>query len=355
MIASFFSKKLLTPSSNTGSERQDSRLEVAVDYFMCTAHFGSKSELDVLVEYVVSFFSQVLIWQDGSFFSGITWQNYGKTLDNLIIAYNFEDDGSIHAWFSIPGTAFHLIDLMSSFKFLVTMREKYLVTPTRIDLKLRDYARRKMPVDIWMEARNGNVARIKKWGHNGDGDVGSCSYDTAYLGSRKSDRFMRIYDAKPVHDIDSIDWELQCRKKHAQCVFYALTDISKVDSIYISDLVSKYIAATVLGFVDFIDRREDIKDNRLSRQPRQQWWQDFIDEAGGQIRHSIPRPSSSVEKSIKWLKKQVIVVMSALRQGVGEELFDIWLKSQLDSAVERFQLHHQALIYECSRCSYLKT
>lgn len=344
-----------TPISNTGLGRQEVNLEAAVDYFMCTSYCHTNEELDDLVKYVVGFFNQVLVWQDGTFFSGKRWDFHGKTLDGLRIAYSFEDDGSIHVWFSIPGKVFHLVDLLSAFGFLVTMRDRYGVISTRIDLKLRDYARRKMPKELWQEAEKGNVARIKKWGHNGDCDCGDEIGGTAYLGSRKSDRFLRVYDAQPVHEVDAIDWELQCRKKYAELVFSAFTDISKANSEDISELISKYIAATVLGFVDFIDRRKDIKDNRISRQPRQIWWQEFIDEAGGQIRHSLPSPSHSVQKSIKWLQKQVVVVMSALREGVGKESFDKWLFAQMDSAVNRFQLHHQALIHECSRFSYLKS
>nr|ABN12951.1 hypothetical protein [Johanseniella A1345] len=279
-------------------------------------------------------------------FAGIAWQSSVTSLDGLRCGYNQCDDGLIHAWVSLPGGMFHLADLRDAWRCLVGLRFSYNFKCTRIDGKLRDYSRRKTPTQIADEARAGNVARVKKYYQCGEGNVGQQSIDTCYLGSRKSEKFLRIYDAKPVHCIDAVDWELQCRDANADIFFQYLTDISNVESENRIECVARLIASAVLGAVEFIHRQEGV---RLSRQQRQEWWEAMIDEAGGQIRFSIARQSVTVTRVLDWLQRQVITMMSALSQGLGVTNFNKWFESNMDRSVERFSRTHEALIQECRR------
>ncbi len=342
--------ELKTPSSNTGLKCQElegvSRLESGIDYFMGTSTFPDWQGFEQAVNFVASNFGQHLIWENKPMFSGITWEATVKTLDGLKIGYNRLDSGGIHAWFCIPGTLFHLVNLRDGWRCLLGLGNKYGFKATRIDLKLRDYARRKTPLELFGECQRGNVARKKKCEIAASGNIGEELIYTLYLGSRQSEEFLRIYDSLPVHGLDAIDWELQSRDEKADAIFRSLIKIIDADFEEIGDLIATYIASTVLGSVEFIDRKPDV---RLSRQPRQEWWKEFIEEAGGQIRHSIARSSRTVEKVFTWLEKQVVTMMSALQQGMGKVDFRKWLNKQLEISTERFRPYHDALVVECER------
>lgn len=341
---------LQTPCSNTGLKCQDleaeSMLESGIDYFMGTSTFVDWRGFEEAVNFVGGYFSQHLIWENKPMFSGITWEATVKSLDGLKIGYNRLESGGIHAWFCIPGSLFHLVNLRDGWRCLLGLGSKYGFKATRIDLKLRDYARRKTPLELFVECQRGNVARKKKCEVAASGDIGLDLTYTLYLGSRQSEEFLRIYDSLPVHGLDAIDWELQSRDEKADAIFKSLIGIAEADFDEIGDLIGGYIASTVVGSVEFIDRKPNV---RLSRQPRQEWWKELIEEAGGQIRHSIARPSRTVEKVFNWMEKQVVTMMSALREGMGRVDFQRWLSDQLELSVGRFQPYHEALVGECER------
>lgn len=339
-----------TPSSNTGLKCQEVlegvNLEASIDYFMGTSRFPNWERFEESVKFVGGYFNQQLVWDNKPMFSGITWESTVKTLDGLKIGYNRLQDGGIHAWFCIPGTLFHLVSLRDGWRCLLGLGEKYRLKATRIDLKLRDYRRRKTPFQLFEECSAGNVARKIKCEIAASGNIGCDLTYTLYLGSKRSEEFLRVYDSLPVHGLDAIDWELQSRDEKSDAIFKSLIGISEANFDDIGDLIGTYISSTVLGSVEFIDRKPNV---RLSRQPRQQWWQEFIDEAGGQIRHSIARPSKTVESVFGWLEKQVVTMMSALQKGMGKDKFQKWLSKQLSLSIDRFQPYHSALVIECKR------
>ncbi len=365
MVAQIGSE-LGTPSSNTGlkcqgvgvnEERGVSqdvglegvpavRLEASVDYLMGTSRFPNFERFEEAVAFVGGCFGQHLVWENKPMFSGITWESTVRSLDGLKIGYNRLEGGGIHAWFCMPGRLFHLVNLRDGWRCCLGLGYKYRFKATRIDLKLRDYARRKTPLDLFGECNLGNVARKVKCEIAASGNIGEDLTYTLYLGSRQSEQFLRIYDSLPVHGLNAIDWELQSRDEKADAIFKSLIGISDSDLDDVGDLIGAYIASTVLGSVEFIDRKPKV---RLSRQPRQDWWQEFINEAGGQIRHSVARPSRTVERVFNWLEKQVVTMMSALQEGMGRADFQKWLTKQLEISVERFQPYHDALVQECKR------
>ena len=357
--------ELKTPVSNTGLECQESggskkpkcgfrgdsgsdevRLESSIDFLMGTSIFPNYERFWEAVNFVAGCFDQTVIPSDKPFFSGQTWQGSLTTLDGLKIGYNPFEGGGVHAWFCIPGKLFHLLNLRDGWRCLLGLGYKYRFKATRIDLKLRDYTRRKTPMQLRYQVRKGNLARVEKYKFIESGDVGGKTGDTLYLGSLQSHQFLRIYDSLPVHGLDAIDWELQARDKKAEAIFQSLIGISESDFEDVGQLISCYIASTVLGVVDFIDKKSNV---RLSRQPRQKWWQKFVDEAGGQIRHSVARPSRTVERIFTWMERQVVTMMSALRDGMGRLEFQKWLNNHLERSRERFRPYHQVLVEECGR------
>ncbi|MDJ0800877.1 MAG: hypothetical protein QNJ51_29400 [Calothrix sp. MO_167.B12] len=69
----------------------------------------------------------------------------------------------------------------------------------------------------------------------------------------------------------------------------------------------------------------------------------------------MARPSRTAERVFDWLEKQVVTMMSALREGMGRREFQKWLTNQLERSSERFQPYHEALIVECERYRSMNT
>ena len=355
LINVYFSALMLaqsevTPSSNTGLECQnkDASLEASIDYFQGTAVFATLERLREAAEFAICFNSDEPInWMPGTpMFAGIMWESSGSSFDGSRLAYSPLKDGGYKLWLSLPGGYFHSRDTRDAALMLSGLKYAYGFKCTRIDLKVRDYSRRKSPYDIYEQFRLGNIARVRQHEWISSGTVDSTS-DTLYLGSRKSEKFLRIYDAQKNHDISAIDWELQCRDEKANYMFTMVADIfnSELDNhSERADILTSVIGSTVCGAIDIVYNNPE---KRLSRMDKQEWWVQFCNECGGQIRISIPKKSISLQKTLDWLDKQVFVVISALRRGFGKGNFNAWLQSRLDDSERRFTPMHEGLIHLC--------
>lgn len=335
------------PSSENNDVKSTVSAEVSIDYFQGVVTFPTLTDMQTAFKHIAVTFRQgeVFFSPGVPMFAGVLWENTGQTFDGMKVAYNILDSGFVRCWVSIPGTCFHRIELRTALEVLVYMRDVCGWKCSRIDAKIRDLLRRKTPTELAILARNGEVARVKKYYSCGSGDIGEVTVDTVYLGSRQSERFLRVYDALPVHKVDAIDWEMQCRDELAQQTFNSLCDCYNAPIDCRDNLVSAYISGVVLGVVEFVHK---IPGVRLSRCPRHQWWLDFIKDVGERIRHSIPSKTYTVDRCLQWLNKQVVTMMSALRNGLGATYFDEWLQGEMVNAeIHRFSKYHEMIIHAC--------
>jgi len=100
---------------------------------------------------------------------------------------------------------------------------------SRVDLALNVYNSTLTPEHFWKALKAGDVI-TKTAGFKGIDDEGQ-GMNTLYIGSRKSDRFMRIYDKALEQHMDGTAWlrlELQCRRLVARSYVERL---GKMDNI----------------------------------------------------------------------------------------------------------------------------
>lgn len=336
-----------TPFSNTGSECQKHHLTASVDYFQGTSYFPNRDRLHEGINFLFQSLNDIVVFEPGKpIFSGMTFEHSFSTVRGGKGGYRLAKDGTWHCWVSVPGSCWHQVNGLDQWLTLVVLRNAFRFKATRIDFKIRDYSKRKMPSELLEQARLGNVARVKTYGSAGEAPVGSPLVETAYFGSRKSEKLTRIYHALPVHNEDAVDWEVQLRDGKAQAAFLEFVTIPSCEDIEdTASLVAQYIGGVVIGSVEFIDRQEN---TRLSRQPVQSWWQDFVDEVGSRIRISVAKPTFSVQKTIDWVDHSVAVTLSALRKGLDYSRFYRLLDTFLNNAESRFTDKHHAIIALCS-------
>lgn len=149
---------------------------------------------------------------------------------------------------------------------------------------------------------------------NGEDIAGS----TIYIGSKKSDFFIRIYDkAKETYDpvrqpeLYNSPWvrvELVLKKQYAQ---------NALDQMENRDDLGLFVAEMINGHMAFIER----DDSNISRCSLISWWSEFLEclesvkiWSKGEIKHSF-------DKSLEWVRKQYGPVLAMLYKGLGSLRF----------------------------------
>jgi len=341
-----------TPQSNTGSTCPDRTLETSIDFLQGTVKFLTVEEFEKFNRFLFNAASQELVLNpDKSFHSGITWRSSGSTLQGSKVGYNISEDGKVHAWYSLPGSFFHELDGYIQWVILSVMKIQDGFKATRIDCKVRDFTRTVTPQQAMDYAKKGHITGVKtceiasKFGvDNPDKEE-----TTAYFGSRKSEKFLRVYDAMPVHNINAIDWELQCRDEKAEAVYNEFVNLP-VTGPTDADMIANFIGAVVFGAVDFVDEPKSFRDLhniRVSRCHRMKWYQALVDMAGGTIKICCGREPTTIPKKIAWLQKQVMPTISALAHGFGFEVFTACLHEAMKLAANRFSAIHEYIINLC--------
>ena len=160
---------------------------------------------------------------------------------------------------------------------------------------------------------------------------------TIYLGSRRSDIMLRVYDkqleqiAKGVEGADRqpwVRWELELKNEYANI---ALVDLlSGVD-----------VGSLVFGILSNYFRIIVFDDNRKSRCTSDVKWQLFIEEVSKITLFVMQEPPTLLDKK-EWVLKQVAPTITGL---ILANYGDInWLTENLSSHAERMNKHLKKLV-----------
>lgn len=326
-----------------------SNLEASFHWFTFVAQFPSE---DLLRECVTEFYlayGEIILWEPAKPHSVAAkiYEHSGRTNHGGKFAYTCDRDmGTWHLWLNITGTILEQKTIWENWAIFVGYGENYNIRCTRIDCKLRDYARRILPSQILAEAESGNIRRVRNYDQSGSGKIGQPSTLTAYLGSRKSQSFLRVYDSMPVRGINAIDWEVQFKLAKAQSIFECLKTFS--DS---SMDVCQFVGAVVLGMVEFVEPAAPKivkcrgRKTELKRCQLQFWWEEFKNEVGGIIRIALPKIPHSIHRSLRFLSKQVMNTLSIFRKAYPED-FERYLTINCDIAEEERWTRDHVILYE---------
>jgi hypothetical protein len=302
-----------------------------------------------MFEYLASGFDQKEIYTlEHGIFCGINWQFSATTLDGMKLAWNVLEDGQVHCWVSIPGGCFHMVTLRDALRTLGGATQHFLLKSTRVDFKLRDYDRLKLPHELFKEFELGNVRGVKSRQFITSGERGSLD-DTIYFGSRESEKRLRVYDANHNHGVNAVDWELQIRKHSAVAALSLLVEAFYSDSEDCLGLCQSLIGAAVVGFVRFIKDGDSNSHVDTDRCQLQDWYEGMRVRAGGALRIPSVRPSTSVSQKMVWLFRQVSTTLACFEDGLGVNNFRNWLNELISQGRERMRKVHEALVSQLRR------
>jgi DNA relaxase NicK len=253
------------------------------------------------------------------------------------------DKGSMVAWgprgrdskadevmFSVPQSALDVLGLTRALQ-LVTELRLVGVRLSRVDVYLDDLARRADPRSVMDAYQAGDcVTHFQSWDWIENSDGGA----TAYLGSRQSDAYIRVYRkwAESGDPEQGVRWELQTRASKAQ----ALAAVVVTDA----DPAGAFLGA-LRGLVDF---RACAGMAQKLRAPMLPWWAALVEDAG-RLRLSTPQPGTSLAEKMEWLHRQVAPTMGLMDAAEKGGWLDAgWMDRLVAHGAERLTARHLALL-----------
>ena len=214
-------------------------------------------------------------------------------------------------------------------RFLWDLSVKFWFKATRIDLAFDDFEKIVRPAEVNEYAEQGSYKGFRKHKYiGGSSRKGIATDEGIYFGTRGKNgggKFLRCYakDIESEGETDSIRWEVEFSKKKANDVFFNLAMSESVE-----DLATK-IALFIGGAIDFAERSACGKFNSIDRLA---FWEQILFHLGAAVLRA-PEKFSDIETSMEWVEKSVVPSLEKIRQAIGSEGYEQWLRDQLEGVV----------------------
>lgn len=187
---------------------------------------------------------------------------------------------------------------------------------TRVDIRrdvLGDACKRVRLVDDVVEScKRGELCKVRRFKEHPEysTDLQRIGWGVE-LGSRQSERYVRVYDkGLEQGTIPEGQWQRFEAQLRGDFANKALVDILTADD---QGEACKRALGYMVGVVDF---REQTGDPNLSRRPRPQWWEAFIDGCSW-TRVSPERMEATFEGRVDWLARAVIPYLATVGDKLG--------------------------------------
>jgi hypothetical protein len=276
---------------------------------------------------------------------GAKYQNSGMSFMGVKVAWDDKNaNGDYRMLVSIPGKVLMKLTLRQQYDLasvLVGTGLKF----TRSDGRMDDYGKTIKPIQVIAALEVGNYAKFKskRLITKFQGDW------TIYLGSSESARSTKYYnkEAQLKGEIKAWRWETRFGQTLAHKVMQEWLDIRPEDyGDCWEQEASKFIARSIIGSIDFIDRESKPNEKNISRIPRLEWWEDFIDLVGKGIYHTKPVIKTTLERVTGWMKKSVFRTMACVLWAMGRIDAQSWMIARLEEAELSMNKRHQKMIQQ---------
>lgn len=278
--------------------------------------------------------------------SGIRLETSARTMP--------DDSAKQHSLIIFPGSALSTLTYQQAYNLIQDL-VAIGWSPSRVDLKLDDFRKLLRPEVVQHAFSSRNIKGFRKGKLVAPLDVG-CQLDssasTMYLGRRGKQgagKYVRVYrkDLESDGTIDSCRLELELSGDKSKDCIVAL---SAVDIDEWPRVILGYITAAV----EFLDKSVSTRADRCPRLP---WWEKIVDKISP-VPFSPRVIKRSFERSLKWIKDQVLPTLAMVLNGLiieaggdtslAEKIFYEWW----DEGEKRFKDEHVLVLKQWSRqCS----
>ena len=348
-----------TPSSNTGlnSHNDDNQqklinkitLSSELDWLAGTLRVSlNHAELLDLVEYVGSALDDEFIRLDhgkalGNTYFSCLWQSARTKC--MFLAQHDPELNQAYIYISIVGKACRG-DQENLMRLICYLRAKGFKA-TRIDCATSDLMNRLKFRDIVEAVDHGDCKGFRPESRNGFKKISGVNDRdwTAYLGSRGSDAFTRIY-----HTTENgyVRIEREYHDTRADAVFQCLANIYELKQIERETMLStlfQMIRNFSVEGIDFIKRTS----KNLSRCIRLEWWNSFLKACDAEpVRIPTEKKESTIEKKKAHIDKQYAASLAMILQH-DPEYFYHWIRGLVSQGKERMTDTQKAIVrIECN-------
>jgi len=306
------------------------KIEAHIDWFQAAGEIAA-GDLYPLFAKIEALTGQLVQLRPGKpTLVGKEYQNSGRSLQSVKFAWNNQDaDGKIQLLISIPGK---VISAMPMLWVREMAMEVILVglECTRLDAAIDDYGKRLDFLAVADALLNDNKAKFRNYRFYYS-DKGGISIR---CGSPESPRSTNLYDKgiESKGEIDAYRGETRFGSKlaHDVLVGWLVIDPDKLGDDWEAES-AKYLAQSVVGSIDFIDRQSKPNEKNLKRIPRLDWWQEFVDLMEGEIYHTAKVFKPTLEKVVNWGINQVFRTLVCVKKALGDDA-EKWMDYQLQVA-----------------------
>lgn len=323
----------------------ENRLEVHIDWLQFAGEVEA-GRLYSLLALVESFTNEELLLRPGkqTTIGYKEFRNSGRSHKSVRIGWDNQDgNGKCYCLISIPGKVLSAMK-MRAVRDLALAIVMCGLHCTRLDIAVDDYGKRLKLMDMLTASEKKNYAKFRKPPRF----VGS--FDGAwaiYFGSRESARSAIVYnkEAESKGRIKAIRLEVRFGAKLAHEVLLQWLTIDPDEWGEQWEYQSaNWLMRSAVGSIDFIDRENHPGEKNLSRIPRLDWWQEFIDLVDGdEIYHTALTIEPSLERTAKWHGRQVMRSLACVLTAFGEDAID-WFRNQIETAKTSLNERHMKLI-----------
>lgn len=324
----------LERSETKGGDRL-SDFHCHLDYLTVSAYLPP-DRLDDFLNYVSD--CNYTFEPDKPWFIGGNQYHVNRFDGRLNVSGGYSEDietGMIEVMVRIPGAFWENKTVPEQHSFCQGLYHAYSVKCHRLDLAVDDYTLERIPLLEMRKAwEDGNHFHFQSWNVAGGGKSVKEQEFTHYLGSRLSDKMVRVYRHKFENKSECLRWETEYKKERAQTLFVSFctlendmrsrlmsgedVDIEAIKSEWDCEL-QQVLGAMAVGAVDFRDRskRKDRSKACASETERLPWFAHFVESIGGWVKARKRTVDRSVERTVDWLYRQVSGTLSAAKQALG--------------------------------------
>lgn len=246
----------------------------------------------------------------------------------------------------MSGTYWANRNVVDQWRICMGLHYAYKARCTRLDIAIDDINNNVIPVQQMRDAViSKDYARFLKWSVMESGGLDEDSMRTDYYGTRLSDKFVRVYP----HNNEYMRFEAEFHREYADEIFRKIAATERDYEAEVSDeqmerKVQRMLASYALGTLDFVDRHKNGEYERiLSNCERFPWYQKFIDEVGEHLRVRVPRKESTVQRNIRFMKRQVFTSLRSIRLGLGLEKWQEWFQDMMAAVCPRERARHRII------------
>jgi hypothetical protein len=341
------------PVSNTGSFSQN-RFSVGVDWLTETVALTDRSpeEFKAMVKELCALFDTEYEWDDNHpLIRGQEYVDHVLTPSGVlagITAGNPIKDEPRRGIVVIPGRAWKSVDKVTWLNVFRLLSD-FGTEATRIDTFIDD-GDKALSREVIGDAIRRRCARSVKKAPLVFDELNPDDW-TQYIGSRSSDKFVRIYnkEAESKGEIPAIRLEVESKGKKAREVSARLKAIAtrilkkseKQDAIAFQ--FDGEIIDMVTGALDFREPKEGEKN--YSRRTRCEFWEKFINDLLAEPDYPVvKRIKPALEDTDAWISKQVMPSLTVLRLAYGKKGFDKLIEDGIDENKHKLSPYKKSVI-----------